>query len=490
MGSFYSNIHVKTDRGKDGFIEALNRHLSAANYEKCDEDDAVLSYRLAFSDGWVTFVRPEYRDQPDVLEKEAKNISAAFKTSVFTTTVVDSDFAELSLFDNGEQADYAVIGEGDAYGLDETPADPAKWQPLLKQGTAFEELSAVWETDEVFCEDALYKSAPLFGIEPDFMTADDRSLDDDNSVLLCFREKAASSAAGNSAIKLAPKLTLSKAFKNAFGEVLEPLGFKYLKGNFFYRIIGGEIIQGITYENVRSTGSGHIVNGTFVENKYFAVHAGATTVYEETVYADDFTFSNPRRYPEVSRIYSARGGHGNEKWKIMAYNPYCPALSEDIVRAVNLAMEHTKELLPFFEKVTDLESYLFYDRMAHFGTSTHNAGLYFPNEKELREKISIAPYLALLYVKTKYGGDFKEQILDEASFNSMAEDYKARGINAPEYKVSYSEYYAKECSLAEKKRAELDVILNDPELCSLVDKELERRKAVNTESLAKIGIKL
>lgn len=83
-----------------------------------------------------------------------------------------------------------MIGYGNAYGLDKDSAEPALWQPILKSGTAFEALSAVWETDEVFCEDAL-KSVPLFGIEPDFMVADHRSLNDDNSALLCFRRKAA-----------------------------------------------------------------------------------------------------------------------------------------------------------------------------------------------------------------------------------------------------------------------------------------------------------
>lgn len=274
MGSFYSNIQVKNDRGRDGFIEALNNHLLSANYEKCGVDEAELSYRLAFSEGWVTFVRSEYRDQPDVLEKEAKNISAVFKTKAFTTTVVDSDFAELSLYDNGDRTDYVVIGQGDAYGLDENPADPALWKPLLKSGTAFEELSAVWETDEVFCEDALYKSAPLFGIKPKFMVADHRELDDDNSVLLCFRKnETASSAAGNSTIKLAPKLTLETAFKNAFGEALEPLGFQCVKDDLFVKVIGGEIMQVVTY-----------TDNSFLNRKKgvksFSVCTRMSTVYE------------------------------------------------------------------------------------------------------------------------------------------------------------------------------------------------------------------
>lgn len=487
MGSFYSNIHVKTNLGRDEFIEGLSSRFLKANYERCGEGEALFSYRLAFSDGWVTFVRPEYRDQPDVLEKEAKNISASFNTSVFTTTVVDSDFAELSLYDNGEQADYVVIGEADAYGLDETPADPAKWQPLLKQGTAFRELSAVWETDEVFCEDALYKSAPLFGIEPDFMTADDRSLDDKNSVLLCFRETA-SPAAGNSAIKLAPKPTLATAFKNAFGEALEPLGFRYFhykKDELFVKVIGGEIMQVITY-----------TDNSFLNRKKgvksFTVCTRMITVYECPLKVKEHDYFWPTPY--LSNIYTNM--HPEKKYdeldKKMFAIAYDPDDSADIVRAVEEALTYTMRIaIPYYRRVTDLTSYLLINR--EIGAS----GAYIYMLENCRNKSYLENQAEdeLLYVKTRYSGDFLEFLRSEEDYTEMVSAVKARGFSPvenpyPRCNEPYSKYHSDYVKNSSSRRELLDSVLNDPELCALVNAELDRRKAVNTESLAKIGIKL
>lgn len=477
MGSFHSNIQVKNDRGRDGFIEALNSHLLSANYEKCGTDEAELSYRLAFSDGWVTFARPEYRDRPDVLESEAKSLSAAFKTKAFTTTVVDSDFAELSLYDSGEQADYVVIGEGEAYGLDESPADPALWQPLLKSGTTFEELSAAWESDEVFCEDALYKSAPLFGIEPKFMVADDRELDDENSVLLCFRKnETAGSAAGNSAIKSAPKLTLETAFKNAFGEALEPLGFQCIKDGSFVRVINGEILQIIR----RDKG---------MKRDTFTVRTRMITIYQA---AGD----NKRGYfwpvPYIGNIYTAMNPekYDDELDRKMSSIAYDPNDSISIAAAVQSALDFTMQIaIPHYQRVTDLSSYLLVNREIGGGNSWI-AKLENCRDNNYLERSAMDE---LLYVKTRYSGDFLEFLQSEEEFTKMVEAVKARNFSpadCPIYIFDYSIYYERMINGAKRCRDILDEVLADEELCAIIDKELERRKEINTRTLAKMGIKL
>lgn len=477
MGSFYSNIQIKNTRGREEFIEALNSHLLSANYEKCGKDEAELSYRLAFSEGWVTFARPEYRDQPDVLENEAKNISAAFKTKAFTTTVVDSDFAELSLYDNGEQTDYVVIGEGEAYGLDESPADPALWQPLLKPGIAFEELSAVWETDEVFCEDALYKSAPLFGIEPKFMVADDRELDDDNSVLLCFRKsEKASSAAENSAKKPAEKLTLETAFKNTFGEALEPLGFQCIKDGSFVRVIKGEILQIISW----SKG---------IKRNTFTVDTRMITIYQV---AGD----NKRGYfwpvPNLSTIYTAMNPekYDDELDRKMGGIAYDPNDGISISAAVRAALDFTMQIaIPHYQRVTDLSSYLLVNRDIGGGNSWI-AKLENCRDNNYLETKSMDE---LLYVKTRYGGDFLEFLQSEEEFTKMVEAVKARNfspVDCPIHIFDYSRYHERMINGAKGCRDILDKALADEELCDLIDKELERRKETNTKILTKMGIKL
>lgn len=479
MGSFYSNIQIKNDRGKDGFVEALNDYLLSADYEKCDKDNATLSYRLAFSDGWVTFVRLEYRDDPEVLDREAKSISAAFKTSVFTTTVADSDFAELSLYDNGKRTDDVVIGYGDAYGLDENPADPALWQPLLKPGTAFEELSEAWKTDEVFCEDALYKSAPLFGIEPDFMVADHRSLNDNNSVLMCFRQKtAASSAAGNSAIKLVPKLALETAFKNVFGEALEPLGFQCVKNNSFVRVINGEILQVIEC----------CKNGT--KRKSFTVKTRMITVYEIADKKKERGYFWP--IPYLSRIYTAMNPekYDDEFDRKMSNIAYDPNDSVSIAAAVQAALQFTMRIaVPYYRRVTDLSSYLLVNREIDGGAAWITM-LQKSRDKNYLERDA---HDELLYVKTRYSGDFLEFLQSEEAFIKKVEAVKARNfspVDCPIHYFDYSEYRDDYVNSAKHCRAVLDEVLADGELCALINNELERRKAVNAKILTEMGIKL
>lgn len=124
MGRFFSNIQIKNDLDKDGFINKLQKAFDG--YEVCGGNEADITYRAAFSERYATLTRLEYNDNPDMLLEDAETLSAALKTSVFTITVVDSDFAALSLFTDGNRMDDVIVGDGEGYGVEESPAEPGR----------------------------------------------------------------------------------------------------------------------------------------------------------------------------------------------------------------------------------------------------------------------------------------------------------------------------------------------------------------------------
>ena len=99
----------------------------------------------------------------------------------------------------------------------------------------------------------------------------------------------------------------------------------------------------------------------------------------------------------------------------------------------------------------------------------------------------------LLYVKTRYSGDFLEFLQSEEAFIKKVEAVKARNfspVDCPIHYFDYSEYRDDYVNSAKHCRAVLDEVLADGELCALINNELERRKAVNAKILTEMGIKL
>ena len=170
MGRFSTTVQIKDNVGRMKFINSFCDVIKKRGFVPCSEDEATLSYLLAFSDGgWVTLASEKYADNPKKAEEDAQKISAEMKTSGISVEVVDSDFAVLTL--NGN--DRVIVGDGSGYGIEDAPkGDKKLWEPLLAAGRTWEQLSEIWKKDEVFAEEALYCSAPVLGIEPEYMTAD------------------------------------------------------------------------------------------------------------------------------------------------------------------------------------------------------------------------------------------------------------------------------------------------------------------------------
>lgn len=479
MGAFFSNIQLRNDTERDKFLEAFNNIMKSNGFEPCTEEDAEQSYRLLFSDRFVTLLRYEYNADPNALDRDAKLFSSELKADLFTVTVVDSDFAMLTLYSGRKPLNNALAGDGEGYGVT-AEADPKLWQLLLTEGKTFEELSEIWNDDTVFAEDTLYSSGELFGITPLNMAVafDEAGRSEYNALTLDFcrvRQKGA--------LKMSKKLTLNAAIKNIFSEALEPPGFKRFKGNLFIRAIGGEILQVINFssEQAFTTYAG-------ANEKAFAVHGGMTSLYAtpESMTAD-ILFS-PTRFNDLATRYSKLypEKHGDEDWKEMYRTCYNADDSADIRRAASLALKHTEKiLLPLFQQVTDLNSYLMTQR--RLGVDVR-----IPTPESIRDPERLRRFfdMELIYIGLPYRGDFKELIKDSEEYDRIASILDRRGINHFEYKAPYSEYCIKECSGAEMQRRALDKVLGDRELCGIVERELERRKGVNVEALRGMGIEL
>ncbi|MCM1062176.1 MAG: hypothetical protein NC452_18080 [Eubacterium sp.] len=291
MGRFSTTVHVKTDLNISEFQQAFLDVMKGHGFEPCSEDKEELSYLLAFSKGgWVTISSEGYADDPDKVGGDMSSITEKLKTSAFSVEVVDSDFAILKLI-GGDISDKVVVGDGSGYGIENgAKGSKACWEPLLPENKTWEELSEAWEGSGVFVEDTLSESAAVLGINPEYMSADhktlcDKATNDTDIAALYFTKKAADSKNKS--------MSFNSAFIKVFGEGLEPYGFKRLmktknKIPFFVRAAGGEILHIVSYRTVTSSKLKH---------KCIEVLCGAVSLYRQKM---DFTVSAENWYDMVN----------------------------------------------------------------------------------------------------------------------------------------------------------------------------------------------
>ena len=85
MGRFFTNAQIKYNKSRLEFKNSFCDLMKKRGLMPCGEDEAVLSYLLAFSDnGWVTLVSQDYSENPKKASEDSKQIASAFKTSAFS----------------------------------------------------------------------------------------------------------------------------------------------------------------------------------------------------------------------------------------------------------------------------------------------------------------------------------------------------------------------------------------------------------------------
>lgn len=436
MGKFFSALHVKSS--KDRFIREFTQLMKKDGYVPCLEDEAAVSYAAAFSDGgWVTLSNGD--DSANELSKMATKIAGEMKTSCFTAEAVDSDFAILELHAPSGRTSRIVVGNGEGYGVEKAPFPADDWKPLLQNGD-IEKFLAVIGQDSVFVEDTLYDMGKNLGITSAVMTwcydeFQEKIGQDENVIPLSFRKAAEK------------KITLNAAFKQVFGEALEPLGFKLIKSKhpYFVRVVSDEIIHVISYYNHRH-GSDHDNN--------IVIKGGVATVYRKEI---DLTH-NPRRENWLTTncgIYIYRLERNLEKIDIKLKHQlyYHPSAPEDILDEMEYQLSLTKRfILPALDKAVTIDSCIEHNFEIGMSLSFYNDGCF-------GETYGNSYYdEGMLYFKT-----------DWSVFENAPDDMDQMAL----YKKSFFE----------KNHVDFD-------LYKKAQVELERRKVANIRILKSYGLDL
>ncbi len=324
---------------KAQFKKQFTDMMKAKGYTSAKEDDAELCYELVFSADrkWVTILSED--------DTEAKNKASAFARDlgmqVLSVELVDSDFAELTLFGlNGAPVDTMFLGE--PY-FDEVPEpSPLKWQTIL--GIDWAKVEEIQQSDHTFAEDALCEFGEVIGCEN--MLAEYG--DSDDGVEWVYFKKAGEK-----------KLTYRTAYNKVFSEVLEPLGFVKTQTPLLYMRSRGDIIDLIKIEESRKDvfSSGE---DTRLNRKIDICFMGST-LYESwlerffTVEKGSSLFVDQREYLAKNR--KEKGIEGSFKFVYDKENP------ETLRTAVEQSVDYIlKYVIPVFDEIVDLNSFLEYGR--------------------------------------------------------------------------------------------------------------------------------
>ena len=253
MGRFFTSTQINNPKQLDcdGFKAYFCEKMKKDGYEVCDADSAELSYVLAFADNckWVTISSESYEQGNRTAQADTARIAKMLKTTCINTTVIDSDCAMLDLYDDkGKKVDTSIMGSADDYLGDDIPV-PAQvvWEQFISAESTWEKFMSVVQGDYVFIEDGLSELAPVIGMDNGNILFEYEDADESNEKICYLSFRKASS-------KKEKKLTLNAAFKQVFGELLEPMGFKLIKSKYPYylRVVGEGIIQAISFAKKKS----------------------------------------------------------------------------------------------------------------------------------------------------------------------------------------------------------------------------------------------
>ncbi|MCM1166499.1 MAG: hypothetical protein NC299_12995 [Lachnospiraceae bacterium] len=458
MGKFFTALHVKSN-SKEQFIKEFTQLMKRDGYVPCSEDAAALSYAAAFSEGsWVTLSNGD--DSTNELSKTAAKIAEVMETPCFTAEAVDSDFAILELHAPNGRTSRVVVGDGEGYGVKKAPFSTDDWKPLFQNqnGDIEKFLVAIGRTS-TFVEDDLAEIGGLLGISGFAMTADyDEFSENEGAFNLSFKKAAEK------------KLSLNAAFKQVFGEALEPLGFKLIKSKYpyFVRVIGDEIVHVITYIDKASG---------MRTQKSFDILGGVATVYRKDLNLSNSPKDNLRWLSTLQQFYgklnSGNGGVAVSKFE------YADADEILMCNEIECSLEITKQvILPVLNETIDLESCIKY--FYRFQSPLMNI-----TEDEFENKNpNHFCYEGLLLVKTK-NRDNGEELMKHslAEVKKMMVDGKI-GLTQSEFE--------KQCELHNKgclqQNAIRNKLLDTPELYKKTVLELEQRKNANIQVLISYGL--
>lgn len=455
MGRFFSNLQIRknVNQTQSEFIKTFSSVMKKLGYVKTEADEAELSYITAFSSSkqWVTLCAEDYVSDAEKVNSDAQKIAANLKTYCISNTVLDSDFAVLDMYAGQEErADRIIIGCGGDYGFEsreEAKGNRELWEPLMSEEGLWDKFSEIRDGEIVFAEDALVKISELFGISPDLLTADYDELsgvsEDNKAVIPLYFKKAGTKP-----------LSLNAAFVKVFGEALEPLGFKKIKGRYPYlvRVVpGGEIIHIIA---IRSTAS------LDLRKKAFDILIGAATVYRRIINLDVAPTENINwiRFLDQYYMRSQNFSVDEELLEKIQHFQYFKENQEDMLKEIKFSLEMTKQyVLPILDKVNTLDECISFFKNYAGEINTN------PLTEKFNFEICTEYNEYMLYIKTN-----NERI--QENFRKILNGETGADEETIQRVTIKSMYF------------------NDPEVHGKALKELKKRKAINTEILKSYGL--
>lgn len=433
MGNFFtsSQIYNNEDLNSQKFIDKFCMKMAEEGYVSCDSDESELSYILRFGENckWVTITSEAYEEGNQTSQKDTGRIAKMLKTVCVNTVVNDSDFAVMDLYDeSGKKADTLIMGRADDYFGDEIPQPSEKiWKPFLHNGSTWEKLSEIRNGNYVFIEEGLSELAPVIGMDACNITfsAEDADEGDKYAFFLDFKKARSAitmSQNGRTIEKPAKKLTLNAAFKQIFGEALEPLGFQVTKGRYpyFVRVINGEILHIITLKTEQAE---------YPEDKAFSILGGIATVYRHAI---DLGISPMANYNWLRNdvadfyIFSIDTDPDPRLVSILSQFNYFSEVPKSLTCVMKEALEYTKKYaVSFMDNINTLEKCIvFLEKNILITTAPMTSGLNFTNGSEDDD--------GLIYLKTNYRHhkelwkeiiEGKKTVTDE-EYNRAKEYYK------------------------------------------------------------------
>lgn len=470
MGSFFSTVQIKNTGSREQFISSFCDLMKKRNLVQCTDDEAEVQYILAFSEGgWVTLASDVYKSASKQAHDDAQQTAKEMNTSSFSMEVVDSDWAIIGLHTGADIHDTVIVGRS-AFPEEQSPKGRQEcWEQLLAQGKTWEQLSEIWNKNEVFVEDAMQEAASVLGIEPKYMISeydDFNSEADTNSDILplFFKKNITVSKNGEK------KLTLNAAFKQVFGEALEPLGFVKAKTKYPYyvRVIGDEIVQVVAVkEEFGST---------------FDIVSGIATVYRAKIDLSQSVKFNTNWLMTIANYYSCVKFYDTDyddyyRRKIMFFN-FRFTNNDDKINIFNYALEQFKKwVLPMLNKIDSIQ------KVYEYFSKYFSSELHIETPDNFKRINSENESLTLFNFNDPYAE------MDKRFKKSMEQIDFVFKHNKEGYGEEYFEARRKNSMLLEKSQKEtLNKIISSEENYQKILDERERRKKANIERLRSYGV--
>ncbi len=339
MGTSFTTAHIHNAQSltKAQFKKAFTDMMKAKGYTASDEENAALTYTLAFSPDrkWVTVLT----DSADT-RREAAELAKALKMHTVMIELVDSDFAELSLFDEtGAHKDTLTLGN--SYLEDAAPiGNPAAWQPLLRG--SWEQVQEIQNGSYTFAEDALAQFAPLIGMDSGNVLLDNDSADD-NAVVLHFKKAAEK------------KLTLNSAFVKVFGEALEPLGFvRAGRKPVYVRLLDTGVLHIIACQKEKDADT--FYRDPFRDKNAFCIYGTVSTIYDNDMMIDNKVYATPSSIDNASVYTGLNPFNWDRKVRTsLMYSFYDDTDSSLMAKMKSVLEETQKYILKALETANTIE---------------------------------------------------------------------------------------------------------------------------------------